>query len=60
MNKFFALIKAEPVRFAAALQAVIALGTAFGLSLSGQQVGAIMAAEGAIVLFFVRGAVTPA
>ena len=39
--------------------ALIALGTAFGLDLSSEQVGAIMAFVGAVLAFAVRSQVTP-
>jgi hypothetical protein len=54
------LIKQEPVAFQAVIQALIALGTSFGLNLSAGQVGAIVTCTAAILAFFTRQAVTPA
>jgi len=53
------LIKSEPVFFQAVIQAGIALGISFGLSMTTEQVGAIMAFTAALLAFLTRTAVTP-
>jgi hypothetical protein len=49
----------EPVAFQALLQALIAAGVAFGLKLTSQEMGAILAATAAMLAFLTRQAVTP-
>lgn len=49
----------EPAMILAAVQAVIALVTAFGLDLSGEQIGAIMAVSAAVLGVVTRQSVTP-
>jgi len=49
----------EPVAFLTVVQAAVALGTSFGLQLSGEQVGAIMSFTAAVVGFVTRQKVTP-
>lgn len=53
------LIKKWPVRFQALIVAGIALGSAFGLSWDGAQVGAVSAFTAALLAFFTEQAVTP-
>ena len=52
-------IKQEPVLFQGLIQAVIALGTTFGLDLDATKVGAITAATAALLSFLTRQVVTP-
>jgi hypothetical protein len=52
-------IKREPAMVIAALQACIALGAAFGLQLSGEQIGAVMAACAAVLGLVTRSMVSP-
>lgn len=54
------LLKSEPAAVAGAVQAVIALVVAFGLSLSADQIGAIMAVVAAALALVVRQNVAPA
>jgi len=56
---FGILIKRWPVRFQAVIVASIALGSAFGLSWDGAQVGAVSAFTAAVLAFFTEQAVTP-
>lgn len=49
----------EPVMAMALVQAAIALGTSFGLQLTGEQVGALTAFSAALLSFIVRSKVTP-
>lgn len=56
---FFALVRKYPVRFQAILVTGIALGTAFGLSWNGAQVGAVTAFTAAVLAFLTEQAVTP-
>jgi hypothetical protein len=49
--------KTEPVLIVAVLQAALALGVAFGLHLTAEQVGGVV---GAVMALFVRQQVTPA
>ena len=51
--------KTEPVLVVAVLQAALALGVAFGLHLTAEQVGGIVALAGAVTALFVRQQVTP-
>ncbi len=55
----FRLIKQEPVMFQGLIQAVLALALSFGLKLTGDQVGAILAASAAVLSFATRTQVTP-
>ena len=52
-------IKEEPVLFQGLIQALIALGTAFGFDLDAAKVGAITAASAALLSFLTRQVVTP-
>ena len=52
-------IKSEPALVTGLVSAVIALGVAFGLELSGEQTGAIMALVVAALAFVTRSQVTP-
>ena len=52
-------IKAEPALVAGAVQAVLALIVAFGVPLSDEQVGAILAVSAAVLALVVRQKVTP-
>lgn len=56
MNK---LLGREPALILGAVQAVIALAIAFGLDLSVEQTGAILAATAAVLAVIVRSQVTP-
>lgn len=49
----------EPVMFMAVIQAGIALGISFGLHLSPEQIGAIMAFSAALIGLVARAKVTP-
>lgn len=49
----------EPAIIIGLVQAVIALGAAFGLDLSPEQVGALLAATAAILAVVTRSQVTP-
>jgi len=49
----------EPAAFVALVSSAIALGTAFGLQLSGEQVGAIMAFITVVAGFVTRAKVSP-
>lgn len=53
------LLKSEPAAIAGAIEAVLALVIAFGIKLSVDQVGAIMAVVTAVLAVFVRQSVTP-
>ena len=50
----------EPALIIAAIQAVVALAVAFGLDLSPEQVGGILAVSAAILGVLTRSQVTPA
>lgn len=52
-------IKDEPALVAAVVQAVLALVVAFGLPLTDEQVGAILALSAAVLGLFVRSKVVP-
>jgi hypothetical protein len=54
------LFKSEPAAILGAVQAIVALVVAFGLSLSPEQIGSIMAAVAAVVAVVVRSQVSPA
>ena len=49
----------EPALVMGALNAIIALAVGFGLDLSPDQIGAIMAAVAAVIAVIVRSRVTP-
>lgn len=49
----------EPVALVAALQTILALVVAFGLDLSEQQIGAILAAAAAVLGIVARSQVSP-
>ena len=49
----------EPAAWAAALQAILALAVAFGLHLTSEQTGCIMAVAAALGGLIVRQSVTP-
>jgi hypothetical protein len=53
------LFKSEPAAILGAVQAIVALVVAFGLSLSPEQIGSIMAAVAAVVALIVRSQVSP-
>lgn len=55
MNK----VQSEPVLVTGAVQALLGLLLAFGVDLSQEQVGAIMACTAALLALLVRGRVTP-
>lgn len=55
----WAYIKSEPAMLLGFIQALAALGMAFGLKLSAEQVAAVMAASTAGLGLLVRQAVTP-
>lgn len=52
-------IRREPALVTGLVSALIALGVAFGLDLSGEQTGAIMAVTAAILAVVTRQSVTP-
>jgi len=52
-------IKSEPALVAGFVQAALALVVAFGLDLSTEQIGAVMAVTAAALALFVRGKVSP-
>lgn len=52
-------IKNEPAVVMGLVQAVLGLFLAFGLNVSNEQVGAIMAVTAAVLAFVVRSQVTP-
>ena len=52
-------IRREPALVTGLVSAVIALGAAFGLDLSGEQTGAIMAVTAAVLAVVTRQSVTP-
>ena len=52
-------IRQEPALVTGVVSALIALGISFGLDLSTDQVGTIMAVVGALLAFVVRSQVTP-
>ncbi len=49
----------EPVMYLGLLQTLLAAGVGFGLNLSGEQVGLIMAASAALLAFIARSRVSP-
>lgn len=52
-------VRSEPALVSGLVAALIALGTAFGLNLSPEQQGAIMAVVAAVLAVAVRANVTP-
>lgn len=52
-------LQKEPALVAGAVQALLGLLLAFGVKLSQEQVGAIMACTAALLALLVRGKVTP-
>ena len=54
-----ALLRAEPIQAQAMVQTGVALGCAFGLGLSAQQIAAIIAFTASVLAFVTRQAVTP-
>lgn len=52
-------IQREPALVTGAVSALIALGVAFGLDLTGEQTGAIMAVTTAVLAFVTRAQVSP-
>ncbi len=52
-------LKSEPAAIAGAIEAILALVIAFGIKLSVDQVGAIMAVVTAVLAVLVRQSVTP-
>ena len=59
MQSFITRIRKEPALVTGAVAALIALGVAFGLNLTGEQTGAIMAVVTAGLAFVTRAQVTP-
>jgi len=55
----WSLIKSEPVLFQGVVQAALALGVAFGLNLSPEATGALLAFSAAVLSFATRTHVTP-
>jgi hypothetical protein len=55
----WARIQQEPVMFQSIIQAVLALGVAFGTALSVEKIGAILALSAAVLSFMTRSQVTP-
>jgi hypothetical protein len=53
------LVKRNPVRAQALVQAVIGTATAFGLGWTAQQVGAVMILSAGLLAFVTESAVTP-
>lgn len=49
----------EPVMYMAVIQAALAAAAGFGLGLSGEQIGLIMAVSAAVLGFIARSRVTP-
>lgn len=52
-------LSAEPVLVLAVVQSVLALAVAFGLGLTGEQVGSILAVSAAVLGLIARQKVTP-
>lgn len=52
-------VRDEPVLVTALVQSVLALVVAFGLDLSGEQIGGILAVSAALLAFVARSKVTP-
>lgn len=53
------LFNREPALILGAVQAILALGIGFGLDLSTEQVGLILAATSAVIAVVTRSKVTP-
>lgn len=53
------VIRREPALVAGVVQAVLALLVAFGVGLSPEQVGAVLAVTAAVLALLVRGRVSP-
>jgi len=60
MSAALSLIRSEPVLILGGVQASLALGAAFGLHLTGEQVGALVSASAALLSIVCRQAVSPA
>ena len=60
MQKVLELIRSEPVRLVAAIQATLAVLVLFGVPLTPEQLAGIVLAIGAWLAFVTRKAVTPA
>jgi len=58
-NGLWRRVKEEPVAFQSIIQTVLALAISFGLKLSGNTVGSILAVTAAILGFATRSVVTP-
>ena len=54
-----AVIRREPALVSGLVTALIALGVAFGLPVTPEQTGAILAVDAAVLAFVVRSQVTP-
>ena len=59
MNNIIERLKTEPAVVFATLEALIVLGVAFGLDLSGEQVGALVAVLAVLTGVGTRAKVTP-
>lgn len=59
MSSILESIKGEPALVAGFLQALLGLLLAFGVPLTDEQVGAILALSAAVLAFAVRSRVTP-
>lgn len=59
MQAILEKIKTEPALVAGFVQALLALAVVFGVPLSGEQVGAILALTAAALAFVVRAKVSP-
>ena len=59
MNAIIARIQDEPVLVTALIQGVLTLAVSFGLHLTPEQIGAVLALSGAILAFIARAKVTP-
>lgn len=59
MTRILDLLRREPAALSSIVSALIALGVAFGLQLSTEQTGAIMAVVSLVSGLLVRGLVTP-
>lgn len=59
MDKIYDRIKNEPVLVTALVQAILAMVVAFGLDLSAEQIGGVLAVTAALLAFVARAKVTP-
>ena len=59
-NAMLDKIRSEPVLVTALIQAVLTLVVSFGLQLSADQIGAILACSGAVLAIVARSQVSPA